>query len=216
MRRKATTRSLTLLTLLQIEEQIEEINLYKRREQELLNQLQLTEQINMQDLMSSLQQQHKDLLTSQLASLRQAFVTRLPQELLVGSNIIQVAPGTFEVHISDEDSKHIDNEVVAEELFVHGKRVEFEKEIESGVVTSSSGGLVGLVMCVDESGVKQTVSENLAEQNSLVIAEINSGEGVATSEAIVEHSEVSVSHSEMHEVLEESDCEPAKKRLKST
>ena len=191
-----------------------------------MNQLQLTEQINITDLMTSLQQQHKDLLNAQLASLRQAFLTRLPQELLVSSNIVQVAPDAFEVHVNEEECKG-EGEVVTEEHFVNVKE-EGVKEHSVGeplgvgatehVQVSAPSDLVSpcLVMCVQDGSVKQaSVPENITEQN-LVIAEMDSEATIASAEETLAQNGQGDSQHDIGVVLEESDSEPVKKRLRHT
>ncbi|XP_046361526.1 uncharacterized protein LOC124138729 isoform X1 [Haliotis rufescens] len=211
----------------QIQAQAEEINLYKRREQELLNQLQLTEQINMQDMLTSLQQQHKDLLSAQLASLRQAFITRLPQELVVSSNIVHISPDSYEIHINDEPEKVEETHVVGDgHHIVHIKQECAPKDqsvSENGVGAAgpniqTTTELVSpcLVMCVeDESGQQNT--DSTTDQNSLVIDHTQMDQDAANSAAALiqnGQTEVAGSQIEITEVLEES--EPAKKRLRST
>lgn len=201
--------------------------MYKRREQELLNQLQLTEQINMQDMLTSLQQQHKDLLSAQLASLRQAFITRLPQELVVSSNIVHISPESYEIHINDEPEKVEETHVVGDgHHIVHIKQECAPKDqsvSENGVGAAgpniqTTTELVSpcLVMCVeDESGQQNT--DSTTDQNSLVIDHTQMDQDAANSAAALiqnGQTEVAGSQIEITEVLEES--EPARKRLRST
>ncbi|XP_041347415.1 uncharacterized protein LOC121367358 [Gigantopelta aegis] len=139
-----------------------EINSYKKRESELLQQLSANSSVNLQSLISELETQHRELIQAQLGQLRTAYITQLAHGGPQSTKVLQVG---FSANTEIQPEQGVT--ILKEEDLTHN---EVESAGERNVVDNGNAGNYSGSGITEEEMVVSTSSQDDQINVSMVMA----------------------------------------------